>query len=101
MLLDFMILLHIAYWCNVLHSIYMLLFVATQVDQCMSVAKSVLGIVHNLWTLVLHLCCEMVVSLRIVDTRQMLYKNRNIILCKLCGHKPMNNTVGYPFVGHL
>ena len=57
-----------------------------------STIKSVLGRVGNSCVLVLCLCCEMVASQQVVDTRLMLYKY--MILCKLCGHRPMNNIVG-------
>ena len=56
------------------------------------VTKSVLRRVRNSCMLVLRLCCVMVASQHVVDTRQMLYKY--MILCKLCGHRPMNNTAG-------
>ena len=36
--------------------------------------KSVLGKVHSSYMLVLRLCCVMVASQHVVDTRQMLYK---------------------------
>ena len=44
----------------------------------------------NCCMLVLRLSFVIVASQLVVGTRQMLYK-----YMKLCGHKPMNNTVGY------
>ena len=49
------------------------------------IIKSVLGRLHNSCMLVLHLCCKMVWSQHVVDTRQMLYKY--MILWYLSGHK--------------
>ena len=61
-------------------------------DSAHSGIKSVLGRVHNLCMLVLRLCCVMVASQLVVDTRQMLYKY--MILCKHCGHWLLSNTTG-------
>ena len=88
--------MHIMVICTVEHSILYICSLHNIITYIYS-TKSGLRRVRNCCMLVLRLCFVMVASQHVVDTRQMLYKY--MILWKLCGHKPMNNTVGYSLGG--